>query len=188
MMRTMRPLELDFGRSRGKAPWAGWALLALAALFVLDLGQGYHEARTAQAEAEARLARVTRTADSGRPGARPRAATPEEIAAARDTYHRLAMPWDRLFGALEAAATDRVILVAIEPDAKSGTVTISGEGKDYPAVLDYIVRLREAPTLSGAHLVKHEARQNGPQMSVAFSVAAAWGDVKRDEQRGEVRR
>ena len=102
----------------------------------------------------------------------------EMASAARETYQRLATPWEKLFGALESAASDRVTLVAVEPDAKSGTVKISGEGRDYPAVLDYVVQLRANPTLAGAHLVKHEARQDGPQGSVAFSVAAAWGEVK----------
>lgn len=178
MTRTMRPLELDFRRSPAAAPWAGWALLVLAVLFAADLGQTWLEARATLATAETRLAKLARPAD-GRPGARARAATPEEIAAARETYQRLAMPWNELFGALEGAAADGVTLSAIEPDAKSGTVTISGEARDYPAVLDYVVRLRQSPTLAGAHLVKHEARQGGPRPAVGFAVAATWGEVKR---------
>lgn len=179
MTRTLRPLELDFRRRRAAAPWAGWALLALASFFALDLGQTYRDAQAALESSEARLAKLTRSVDGARPGARARSVTPEEIGAARETYQRLAMPWDQLFGALESAATDRVILSGIEPDAKSGTVTISGEARDYAAVLDYIVQLRRAPTLAGAHLVKHEVKQNGAQPVVAFAVAAAWGEVKR---------
>ena len=177
MTRTMRPLALDFRRSTEAAPWAGWALLALALLFVADLGQTYLEARATLAVAESRLVKLTRPADGSRPGART--ATPAEIAAARETYHRLAMPWNELFGALEGAATDRVSLVAIEPDAKSGTVTITGEAHDYLAALDYVVRLRQSPTLAGAHLVKHDARPGGPPGAVGFAVAARWGEVKR---------
>lgn len=179
MTRTMRALELDFRRRRAASPWAGWVLLALAALFAADLGHAWLEGRAALAAAEARLAKLTRSAESGRPGARARAATPEEIAAARETYHRLAMPWDELFGAIETAATGHVRLAGIEPDAKAGSVTISGEARDYPAVLDYVARLRRAPMLARAHLVKHEVRQNGPAAAVAFSVSAAWGEAQR---------
>jgi hypothetical protein len=178
MTRAMPRLELDFRRARRRAPWAGWTLLALALFLMADLAHTYHAARETSAGAEARLAKIGRPLDGARPGLRVRAATPEEITAARDTYQRLAMPWNQLFGALESAATERVTLVAVEPDAKTGTVRISGEGKDYPAVLDYVVQLRAAPTLAGAHLVKHELRQDGPQPSVAFSVAATWGEVK----------
>jgi hypothetical protein len=172
----MNRLELDFRRSRRAAPWAGWTLLALAVLLIGDLGHGYYAARVTLAGAEARLAKVGRPAHNA--GTRLRKAPPDEIAAARETYQRLAMPWDQLFGALETAATERVTLVAVEPDARAGTVKISGEGKDYPAVLDYVVKLRATPTLPGAHLVKHEARGDGPQPSIAFSVAAAWGAAK----------
>jgi hypothetical protein len=178
MTRAMPRLELDFRRTRRAAPWAGWALLALALFFIGDLAHTYQGARASLASAEARLAKLGRPLDGARPGMRLRTATPEEITAARETYQRLAMPWNQLFTALESAATERVTLVAVEPDAKSGTVKISGEGRDYPAVLDYIVQLRGAPTLTGAHLVKHEQRQDGPQPSVAFSVAATWGEVK----------
>jgi hypothetical protein len=178
MSRPLARIELDFRRSRRAAPWAGWALLAIAVFLIGDLAHGYHAAREALAGAEARLAKLPRAPDGARPGARARGATPEEIAAARETYQRLATPWEQLFGALESAATERVTLVAIEPDARSGSVKISGEGRDYPAVLDYVVQLRASPTLAGAHLVKHEARQDGPQSSIAFSVAAAWAEAK----------
>ena len=171
----MPRIELDFRRSRQAAPWAGWVLLALAVLFIADLGHSYYEARTDLASAESRLAKAGRPAVNA--GARLRNATPEELTAARETYQRLAMPWNQLFGALESAASERVTLASIEPDAKSATVRISGEARDYPAVLDYVVQLRAAPTLAGAHLVKHEQRQDGP--AVGFSVAATWGEVKQ---------
>jgi hypothetical protein len=174
--RPLPRIELDFRRSRRAAPWAGWALLVLAVLLIGDLAHSYHAAGVALASAEARLAKIDRPAQNA--GMRLRKATPDEIAAARETYQRLATPWEQLFGALESAATERVTLVAVEPDARSGTVKISGEGRDYPAVLDYIVQLRATSTLAGAHLVKHEARQDGPQPSIAFSVAAAWGEAK----------
>lgn len=176
MSRTIRPLELDFRRARQAAPWAGPALLAIAVLFAADLGHTYYAGRANLETAEARLAKLGRPADRGYPGARARGATAEEITAAKDTYQRLAMPWNELFSALENAATDRIKLVAIEPDAKSGTVTISGEGRDYAAVLDYVVKLREARTLANPHLVKHEVRASGDQGGVGFSVTATWGN------------
>jgi hypothetical protein len=179
MTRTLRRLELDFRRRPAGATWTGWVLLVLALVFTGDLAQTYLESRATLATAEARLAKLTRSADRNRPASRASSATPEEIAAARETYHRLAMPWNELFGALESAGTDRVTLVAIEPDAKSGTVMISGEARDYPAVLDYVVKLRQSAALSSAYLVKHEARQGGTQAAVGFAVAANWGEVKR---------
>jgi Tfp pilus assembly protein PilN len=176
MIRALRPLALDYKRVRAAAPWAGWVLLALAILFLADVGYSYYAARQSLAETEARLAKLVRSGAAGRSAARPRAVSPEEITVARETYQRLATPWDELFGALESAANERITLIAIEPDAKAGTVALSGEAKDYPAALDYVARLRASRLFSNAHLVKHEARGN---QEVAFSVAAKWGEVKR---------
>lgn len=179
MISTLKPLDLDFRRTRPASPWAGWVMLALAVLFMMDLGYSYYAARASLADTEARLAKQARTPGGpARASASHRSATPEEIALARETVQRLSIPWDNLFGALESAATDRVSLTAIEPDVKAGTVVISGEGKDYPAVLDYVVRLQGAKALQRPHLVKHEFRANDPQRPVTFAVSASWGGVK----------
>jgi type IV pilus assembly PilN-like protein len=179
MISTLKPLDLDFRRTRPPSPWAGWVLLAVAALFVLDLGYSYYAARASLADTETRLGRQTRaTGGPARAAASRRTATPEEIALARETVQRLSIPRDDLFGALESAATDRVSLTAIEPDVKAGTVVISGEGKDFAAVLDYVARLQRSQALQRPHLVKHEFRPNDPNRPVAFAVSAFWGGVK----------
>ena len=119
------------------------------------------------------------------PGARaqPRKAaanaSPEELALARDTVERLGLPWTKLFAALEAAANDQVALLAIEPDTKNGTVKITGDSKDYLAALGYVLNLSQADALSNVQLVRHEVKQNDPQRPVAFSISAAWNEVKR---------
>ena len=101
------------------------------------------------------------------------------MALARDTVERLALPWPKLFAALEAAASDQVALLAIEPDTKSGTVKISGDSKDYLAALGYVLNLSKADALSHVQLVRHEVKQNDPQRPVAFSITAAWNEGKR---------
>jgi len=117
-------------------------------------------------EAQARLDRGGRPA-SGK-------ASPEELAAARETVQRLSLPWPELFTALESAASEQVALLAIEPDPKSGTVVITGDSKDYLAALTYVLNLSRAETLSRVQLVRHEAKQN----AVGFSVSATWNGGK----------
>lgn len=172
----VKPLDLEF---RGGRPPSllGSALLILAVLFLADLGRSFHTAREAVAGAEAGLAQQARARGAGRPAASRLTATPEEVALARETVQRLQMPWDTLFGALEAAASNEVVLAGIEPDAKSGTVLVSGEAASYPAALEYVVRLREGKALRNAHLVKHELR-DGAQRPVAFTVSASWGEAQ----------
>lgn len=164
----MRPIRLDFGRGAAAPRWVAPALLALAVAFAGDAGFSFVQLKRETAKSEAALARLD--PKTLRPA---RNASKEEIALARDTVQRLSLPWDRLFGALESAASDEVALLAIEPDPKEGTVKITGDGKDYLAALTYVLNLSRADALSRVQLTRHE-RRNDAQKSVAFSVSAAW--------------
>ena len=159
----MQKLELDFSAAHRGSPWIGRVLLALAACVALDAGLSYHAARKTLGENQVRLAK--RTTGPSAPKA-----TPQEVAAVRDTVQRLSLPWDALFSALESAASDKVALAAIEPDARAGTVTISGDGKDYLAALSYVLNLSRTEGLERVQLVRHEQKNEG----VSFAVSAAW--------------
>jgi hypothetical protein len=173
----MQRLDLDFRKIRPAAPWARWALLALAVAFTADLGVSYWNVREAIAQKEGRLAEHTQS-ENGGASARSRSISPEEIALARETIQRISTPWGNLFSALESTPSDGIALLAIEPDAKSGTVVISGEGKDYPAALDYASDLGRAKTLNQVHLIKHEIRQADTERPVTFSIFASWKEPK----------
>jgi type IV pilus assembly PilN-like protein len=169
----MQRIELDFIRRAPRSRWAGRILLAVALGVAGDMVFTYGSLLHAVKENEAIVAR----AQPKHPAAAP--ASAEEIALARDTVERLALPWPKLFAALEAAASDQVALLAIEPDSKSGTVKISGDSKDYLAALAYVLNLSQADALSQVQLVRHEVKQNDPQRPVSFSISAAWNEVKR---------
>lgn len=164
---TMQKLDLDFCRTRPGSPWLGRLLLAVAAFCVVDAGMSYQSAKQALKENEARLAKRA-------PASRAPKASPQEVAAARETVQRLSLPWDELFMALESAASERVALAAIEPDVRSGTVKISGDGKDYLAALSYVANLSRTEGLEGVQLVRHEHKANDPNGPVSFAVSAAW--------------
>jgi len=154
-------LDLDFVARRRASPWLGRVLLAEAATIVADMALQYHDLSQVIAEGRQNIARA------GRP-AKP--ASAEEVAAARETVQRLSLPWAKLFAAIESAATDKVALTAIEPDPRTGTVKITGDGKDYLAALTYVLNLSRAEGLSSVQLVRHEAKQG----SVGFTVSASW--------------
>jgi len=164
---TVQKLDLDFCRTRRGSPWLGRLLLAVAAFCLVDAGTSYQSARQALKENEARLAKRA-------PASRAPKASPQEVAAARETVQRLSLPWDELFMALESAASERVALAAIEPDVRSGTVKISGDGKDYLAALSYVANLSRSEGLEGVQLVRHEHKANDPNGAVSFAVSAAW--------------
>jgi len=176
MIRASRPLALDFRAARPGSHWMAWVLAAAAVTFSADVSMSYYRAREAVTADEAGLARLERSARGQLNGART---TPEEIAQARETYLRLTTPWNELFGALESASSEKVVLVAIEPDPKAGTVLVSGEAGDFPAVLEYVAGLQRAKTLGRVHLVRHEVRQNERERPVAFTVSASWSEVKQ---------
>lgn len=175
----MQNLDLDFRKFRPASPWMRWGLLALALGFTADVGVSYVGARNTAALNAERAAQIGASASGAasaeRTGPAPSA---EEILVARDTIQRLTMPWDSLFGALEATATNKVVLLAIDPQPQSGMVLISGEASDYRAALDYVSQLGRARALDRPHLVRHERPQDDPQQPVAFSISAAWTKVK----------
>ena len=168
----MQRIELDFIRRAPRSRWAGRVLLAVALGVAGDMAFTFAQLQTVVKSNEALVAR-----------AQPRKAVQtisnEELALARDTVERLGLPWTKLFAALEAAANDQVALLAIEPDTKNGTVKITGDSKDYLAALGYVLNLSQADALSNVQLVRHEVKQNDPQRPVAFSISAAWNEVKR---------
>lgn len=168
----MQRIDLNFAGRERRSPWAGAVLFAVALAVAGDAAWSYVHARRTIAQAELLIARA-------QPRAAPRAVPAEELAAARDTVQRLALPWPGLFGAIESAASDDVALLAIEPDPRAGKVTISGDSKDYLAALTYVLNLSRAEALSGVELVRHEVKQNDPRHPVAFSVSASWKELKR---------
>ena len=168
----MQRIELDFIRRAPRSRWAGRVLLAVALGVAGDMAFTFAQLQTVVKSNEALVAR-----------AQPRKAVQtisnEELALARDTVERLGLPWTKLFAALESAANDQVALLAIEPDTKNGTVKITGDSKDYLAALGYVLNLSQADALSNVQLVRHEVKQNDPQRPVAFSISAAWNEVKK---------
>jgi Tfp pilus assembly protein PilN len=169
----VKKLEIDFvGRGRA-SPWPGRMLLALAVAFSFDVGISYQDARSSLQVNEAKIAKA-----QARSSAPAKPVSPEEVAAVRETVERLAMPWDTLFGALEAAATDQVALLGIEPDPKAGTVVISGDSKDYLAALTYVLNLSRAEALTRVQLLRHEAKSDHAQAPVSFAVSAAWSKAR----------
>jgi hypothetical protein len=163
----MKRLQLDFCSEQRASPWAGRVLLAVAAAVCLDVGLSFNHAKESVKAVETSLAQRT-------PGGRASKATPQEVAAARETVQRLSLPWNGLFRAIEAAANDEVVLTAIEPDARAGMVTIKGEGKSYLSALSYVSNLSRVEGLERVQLVRHEQKANDPNGAVSFSVSAAW--------------
>lgn len=168
----MQAIQIDFCRTRRTPRWAAPVLMLLAFALAGDVGLSFLQLRQEVKRKEVALAKADPRAY--RPA---RSASAEEVAAAKDTLSRLSMPWDKLFGALEAAATDQVALLSIEPDPKAGTVLISGDGKDYLAALSYVLNLSRSEALARVQLARHEQKKDQGN-AVGFAVSATWAPLR----------
>jgi hypothetical protein len=174
----MRRLELGYLRPGGRSRLMRYVLAAAAVAFTLDAAWYWTRLKDDIALKEAQLSRQASAPKSLRSAAPLQAVSAEEYAFARDTVARMSTPWDRLFQALESAQTDRIALLAIEPDAEHRTVTIVGEAKDYLAALSYVASLSEQGALKRVHLVRHEPQKNASRRPLGFTISAGWTEER----------
>lgn len=168
----MRALNLDFAHRRRPAPLA-W--LALAVSLALATDAALHRAALADDVERAEQSALAMASDSAARRARaPDPALARDTKRAEQVMQRLALPWDELFGAVESAGTERVALLALQPDSRRRELNISGEAADFASMLAYVDRLGKSGALHGVHLVRHETRQDDPQHPIQFTVAARW--------------
>jgi hypothetical protein len=167
----MKKLHVNFVGRGARVPWAGRVLMAVAVVFAGDVALSYKQVRDAIAVNETTMREQPRVTVA-------RAIAPEEVAVVSETVNRIGMPWEKLFGALESAANGEVALLGIEPDPKTGTVVISGDGKNYLAALSYVLNLSRSDALAQVQLVRHDTREKDPQGPVSFAVSAAWREGK----------
>lgn len=169
----MQRLQLDYVPHAGTARWLGIALLVLAALVGAKQADVYTTAKRETAQLEARLSRLESRGKQTTTTALPES-TLREIRRANDVIEQIALPWDRLFRAVESAAGEKVGLLGITPDQKSGTVEVGGEAADLNAMFDYVKRLQRQPTLTRVYLLNHKLNDQDPQHPIRFTVTASW--------------
>lgn len=172
-----RRLDLDYQQFSPRSAWAGWVLLAMVVVFATDLGLSYAAVRSRLAVKEAELVKISRERPAVMTASRRQvdiADLQRELTFAQGIINRLAIPWNDLFDALEAANTDSVALLTVEPEPDSGALQLTGEAKDFPALLTYISRLESNKFFGKVGLTRHEIRRIDPQRPLFFTVSAAW--------------
>jgi Tfp pilus assembly protein PilN len=178
---AMRPISIDFSRDSEAPSATGVTLLRLglaaavvsAACYVTVSGEiDRLEARAGDTRSAAARRMPERLTES--PGdARE---MQQEIRNANQVVQQMTLPWDRLFKELETAASKEIALLSVQPDVSSRQVRISGEAKDFKAMLDYARRLKQTDMLRDVILLGHEVKAQDPQRPVAFTLAAGWSE------------
>lgn len=115
------------------------------------------------------------------PASPARSADPRQVArerALRDITRGLATPWGDLFAALEAAPTQSVALLAIEPTVANRSVRLTAEARDSKAMLAYLAALQKDFRLTHVVLVSHQVQAQTPGTPVRFLIQALWADAR----------
>jgi Tfp pilus assembly protein PilN len=174
----MRSLKLDYRDGGGLRKLFGYLLLSLVLLFAIIIGWYFNHLRLETKHLESMVDRV-----EGRINGRvtasevsqiPPAKLAEIIKFSNRAIHQLNLPWDILFTQLEAAKSDGVALLGIEPNAKSNAIKVEGEAKDYAAMIKYVRSLSEQGILQGVYLTEHKMDDQNPDKPVHFTLEASW--------------
>jgi hypothetical protein len=171
----MRALELDFVQAAGRARFGRLPLLAATAAAVVAVVLWRAQLQTETQALQSRIAALEQRAHNQTPAeTQVDKSAEEDIRRANDVIEQIALPWDRLFRAVEGAAVARVMLLGIAPDAKSGTVQISAETADAEAMFEYVKRLEHQPELANVYLLQHQFERQNATRPLQFLVTASW--------------
>ena len=171
----MDALQLDLVQARGRRRISGVLLLVAGAIAVFLVAYWRTDVQGRAQLLESRAARLERQAAGVAPAdMRIDESTAREIQRANDVIDQLALPWDRLFRAVEGVAAGQVNLLGIAPDAKSGTVQIRAETADSDAMFTYVKRLGRQSELSDVYLLEHQRDRGGGDRPLRFVVTASW--------------
>ena len=176
----MRSLELDFVQPAGRSRPGRLPLLAAAAVAVAIVVSWYTQLQDETQVLQSQLSRLEQRARHQTPAVTQiDKSVEQEVRRANDVIEQIALPWDRLFRAVEGAAVARVMLLGIAPDAKSGTVQISAETADAEAMFEYVKRLEQQPELANVYLLQHQFERQNATRPLQFLVTASWLDRTR---------
>ena len=169
----MQRLQLDYIAQAASTRWLAIGLLVLVALVGAKQADIYVTAKRETAQLQARVSRLEAHGGQTKNTPLPESMV-REIRRANDVIEQIALPWDRLFRAVESAAGEKVALLGITPDQKSGTVEVGGEAADLNEMFDYVKRLQSQPSLTRVYLLNHKLNDQDPQHPIRFTVTASW--------------
>lgn len=102
---------------------------------------------------------------------------PQQIDAINRVIRQLNLPWEMLFATVEGNLSDRVALLALEPDATSHIVRIQAEAKTPDDMADFVDALANEKNILSATLTRHEINESDRNRPYRFTLEAAWRAV-----------
>ena len=178
-MKRLPVLRLDHGRPQGPllglpALLFGIAVALSATVMVASIRLGSNAAALQDQVQQSQQAADHAARRHRSVHRKPEAVADERLA--QRIRAELALPWDRLFGALEACAGPDVSLLTLTPAPARHQLTLSGEARNLAALLDFLRRLQGNGNFAGVYLRDHHVDAADPLQPVRFSVQADWKD------------
>jgi len=167
---TLRRLELDYVAAPRGPRALGLVVLAIALVAAGFLVERYREARLEleRIEATQRLLGTERLAAR----ATPRARLEDEARSVEAVLRQLALPWGTIIETVEAATTNDVAILQLQPDAPQRQLRLGAEARTQQAMLDYLRRLGASEALAEVHVVSHQVQTEDPNRPIQFTVQA----------------
>lgn len=174
----MRSLLLDYQNNRRKPGWPDLALLGAGLVAAMLLGFNYvntfFKVNTIETQQSALERKSTRGVTDPRLASLDAQQLRTEIKQANDVLAQLALPWESLFKDIESSPQNPVALLAIEPDSEKRVIKITGEARNFDAMLGYIQFLQKKESLTGVYLQSHQIELRSAEKPVRFVLLASW--------------
>ena len=174
---TRAALQLDFvAPPRLRWRWlsaAALAALALLLALLLVLQSRVSQRHEAAASRHELLSERLQGA-SPRSQAAPDALTRADIGRANGVIEELAVPWERLFDAVEDADARGLGALSLTPNARERTLRFAGEARDIHELLAYVDRMAAQSALGEVHLEGYNTVVRDGQPVLSFTLAANW--------------
>ena len=178
----MAKLQLDYQR-HDQFPWLGAFLVVAVVMLVAVIANYFLNIRTQASELETKLEQAysvylqehARKASS-LANVVGTVNLPQEIKNANTVLHRLNVPWDEMFKAIEASSGSHITLLSLAPDPDNRQVLISGEADNYGSIMKYITALEGHDIFGYVYLRNHDVKKDDPERAVRFTLLANWQD------------
>jgi Tfp pilus assembly protein PilN len=171
-------MHLDFVHPRRPSSVWGWSLL-LAGLLVCGalLWWRYSSIEEQIQLVQDQLQVVQRQQKISAGPTTPRLTDKQLLAdwkhAARVTQE-LSAPWQGLLAVLEGAAEQPVALLSLEFDGSRHDMVLTGEARNYSALLDYYRYLQQQKVLGSVALQTHQMNMQDKDKPMRFRISALW--------------
>lgn len=168
-------LGLDFARSARVSPLVWMVLLLLLFAFTIalvDIWDASQKVALRRAERKQREVSEKVVTPPPRRNAEEVRLLRQEIKAVNRQIRQLNLSWDGLFNDLRSYPGGEINLLALEVDAHTNSVRITGVAPDVVAMADYAANLSDKKSLRSVLISRHELDAGG----VRFVVDGKWAE------------